>query len=245
MAITILGVSSPVGKKPYDEIPFSVLTDVPGTVGSITLVENGDPKCAIELDFNGATASGKFPKGTVFTGTYVVVAFVTDGVDSDFSTDALTVLPIDDAVDVLQTAFVEAIQATLVASSLLDEIPDQDIHTDVINHKQRSRLNPGIIITRRPIQIPGFTTFDSEEWIFNAEVLVTTKNNYKGERDQADRRAIIRLMSNIRIALRANEYLGFLHKPLLMTDIERFRDALNDTQFWERIMVTGRFLNLE
>lgn len=241
MTIVILSVSVPTGKKPYNRIQISYVTDVPGVAGSITLLQNGVAICAQGVIFNGTNGTATFPKGTVASGTYDVVAMVFDGTDSDTNTTkTLVVEALDEGMDVLQEAFIEAIEETLRVSALID-IKDDRIFIDRVDTKQRGRKS--ILIQRQPMQI-GFATLQRKEWIFNANVFVITNHALQGERRKKDRAAHITLMSNVIMALEANEYLGgIVHLPLDLSDVELFSDAVSDDVIWEQLRVTGRYLN--
>ncbi len=238
MTITISAITVPAGKTISDDIDITFTTSVAIEAATVTLFLAGDPVLAIAAVPNGTTNTARVPAGRAAEATYDLEILVTDA-GGDFGKDTSATLTIDDVTRVF-TAYIELIRSVIKASPLLDDIDNIDIIVDNFDHRKADDRRPGIIIQRGPIRL-AWTSVAKKRFDMTAHILVSTKANWRGEKDDPDRRTVEQLADSCRQALEADQFLGgLLYIPLDITeDIPSISRNQNDSNFYQVLEVVG------
>lgn len=241
MTITISGLAIPTGKTIGETVDITFTTSSVIVNGAVTLYKSGIPIRATVAVPNGTSNTARFGAGTLAEDTYDVEIIVRDA--SDFGFDSGSTLTIEDTERAF-TTFVELIRSTLRDSAIVD-VNDLDILIDNFEHRKADDRNPGIVIQRGPYS-SSYKTVAKKWFDFEVGVLVSTKANWRGERDDPDRRVVEEIADSVQRALEANELLGgFLVVPLRFSDVfPVLTRNLNDSSFYHVLTIQGSAVRL-
>ena len=244
MTITISNVVIPTGLTIKDTLDITFDTDLPITLGTVTLKLGSNPIKGVASVSNGLHQTARFPAGSVPIGTYDIEILVMDeGPPADYGNASGYAVTIEDSEKVY-TTFVELLRSILRDNPNVD-IDDRDIQIVNFPHQVANRKNPGIIIVRGPFR-SWYKTVAKKQWDMEAQILVTTKANWRGEKDDPDREAVEAIVQNVHDALTQKEMMGgFLFVPLQLFEfVPTIALNLNDTSFYEALFVRGHHIRL-